>query len=427
MDATLRWKPLRRSIYNSFVGRSEVIWSRREDPNGVQSGMGFYVSADYQFARRWFAGVRFDGSDRAYDADPARHRRLGDADVLAERVQPGPRTGTGAPPTPSVRRPTSSCSSSSFQSARTARIRSRSMKGACASRRHEEHEGHEEDLVQDCFFVRLRELRGFVMSRRRYNIMIRKLFVLALGLLLAPGIARAQSKLNVITTTEDLASIAREVGGDRVAVEAIARGYQDPHFVEAKPSFILKLQKADLLIVVGRELEIGWLPPLVQQSRNGKIQPGAAGYLDASLGALILEMPTGQITRAMGDVHPLGNPHYWMDPENGKRIAKAVGRRVRPAPAGRSRVLRTAAGRLHGPPGRRREAVAGDDGALQGDQGRHLPPVVSELRRAVRPGDHRLRRAAAGHSADAAAHARPDERDETAEREARAGRAVLRS
>ena len=134
----------------------------------------------------------------------------------------------------------------------------------------------------------------------------------------------AQAKLNVIATTEDLASIAREVGGARITIDSIAKGYQDPHFVEAKPSFILKLQKADVLIVVGRELEIGWLPPLVQQSRNGKIQPGAEGYLDASLGAEILEMPTGQITRAMGDVHPLGNPHYWMDPENGKRIAKEI-------------------------------------------------------------------------------------------------------
>jgi zinc/manganese transport system substrate-binding protein len=136
--------------------------------------------------------------------------------------------------------------------------------------------------------------------------------------------AQAQSKLNVIAATEDLASIAREVGGDRISIEAIARGYQDPHFVEAKPSFILKLQRADLLIVVGRELEIGWLPPLIQQSRNGKIQPGAEGYLDASLNASILEMPTGQITRAMGDVHPLGNPHYWLDPDNGERIAKAT-------------------------------------------------------------------------------------------------------
>jgi len=136
--------------------------------------------------------------------------------------------------------------------------------------------------------------------------------------------AFAQSKLNVITTTEDLASLAREVGGDRITVEALARGYQDPHFVEAKPSFILKLQRADLLIVVGRELEIGWLPPLIQQSRNGKIQQGAEGYLDASLQATILEIPTGQITRAMGDVHPLGNPHYWLDPENGKRVAKEI-------------------------------------------------------------------------------------------------------
>jgi zinc/manganese transport system substrate-binding protein len=136
--------------------------------------------------------------------------------------------------------------------------------------------------------------------------------------------AAAQSRLNVITTTEDLASIAREVGGDHITVESLAKGYQDPHFVEAKPSFILKLQKADVLICVGRELEIGWLPPLIQQSRNGKIQVGAQGYLDASLAAMILEIPNGNITRAMGDVHPLGNPHYWMDPENGKRIAKEI-------------------------------------------------------------------------------------------------------
>jgi zinc/manganese transport system substrate-binding protein len=140
----------------------------------------------------------------------------------------------------------------------------------------------------------------------------------------APRALHAAGTLNVITTTEDLASIAREVGGDKIKVESLARGYQDPHFVEAKPSFILKLNKADLLIAVGRELEIGWLPPLVTQSRNAKIQPGADGYLDASLTARILEIPTGQITRAMGDVHPLGNPHYWLDPDNGRRVAKAI-------------------------------------------------------------------------------------------------------
>jgi zinc/manganese transport system substrate-binding protein len=150
------------------------------------------------------------------------------------------------------------------------------------------------------------------------------LAALVVAVCLAAAPANAQSKLNVITTTEDLASIAREVGGDHIVVDSIAKGYQDPHFVEAKPSFILKLQKADLVVVVGRELEIGWLPPLVQQSRNSRIQPGGEGYLDASAQAKILEIPQGQITRAMGDVHPLGNPHYWLDPENGKLIALEI-------------------------------------------------------------------------------------------------------
>jgi zinc/manganese transport system substrate-binding protein len=151
--------------------------------------------------------------------------------------------------------------------------------------------------------------------------------VLTLGALLAAsfaGPAHAAGPLNVVTTTEDLAGIAREVGGDKIKAESLSRGYQDPHFVEAKPSFVLKLNKADLLIAVGRELEIGWLPPLITQSRNSRIQPGGDRYLDASLTARILEIPTGQITRAMGDVHPSGNPHYWLDPENGKRIAKAI-------------------------------------------------------------------------------------------------------
>ncbi len=136
--------------------------------------------------------------------------------------------------------------------------------------------------------------------------------------------ASADNKLNVMTATTDLAALAQEVGGDRVNVESVARGYQDPHFVEAKPSFLLKLRHADLLIVVGLELEIGWLPPLISQSTNPKIQVGAPGYFDASRFARILEIPTGQVTRAEGDVHPLGNPHYWLDPDNGLRIAKGI-------------------------------------------------------------------------------------------------------
>jgi zinc/manganese transport system substrate-binding protein len=136
--------------------------------------------------------------------------------------------------------------------------------------------------------------------------------------------ARGASKLQIMTATTDLASLAQEVGGDKVDVESIARGYQDPHFVDAKPSFLLKLKRADLLIVVGLELEIGWLPPLITQSTNPKIQVGAPGYFDASRFAKILEIPSGQVTRAEGDVHPLGNPHYWLDPENGLRIAKGI-------------------------------------------------------------------------------------------------------
>jgi zinc/manganese transport system substrate-binding protein len=140
--------------------------------------------------------------------------------------------------------------------------------------------------------------------------------------MMAGGVANA-AKINVMTSTEDLAAIAREVGGDKITADSIAKGYQDPHFVEPKPSFLLKLQKADLLAVVGLQLEIGWLPPLQTQSRNAKIQIGGPGYLDMSQFCQILEIPQGQVTRAMGDVHPLGNPHYWLDPSNGRRIAKA--------------------------------------------------------------------------------------------------------
>jgi len=148
-------------------------------------------------------------------------------------------------------------------------------------------------------------------------------FVLFVALI-GPAPSRAASTLQVMTATTDLAALAQEIGGDKVTVEPIARGYQDPHFVEAKPSFLLNLRKTDLLIVVGLELEIGWLPPLITQSTNPKIQVGAPGYFDASRFAQILEVPAGQVTRAEGDVHPQGNPHYWLDPQNGLRIARGI-------------------------------------------------------------------------------------------------------
>jgi zinc/manganese transport system substrate-binding protein len=156
-----------------------------------------------------------------------------------------------------------------------------------------------------------------------------KKFLCAAVMLAAVAVLPASAKkLNVITATTDLAALAAEVGGDKIAVESIARGYQDPHFVEAKPSFLLKLRQADLLITVGLQLEIGWLPPLVTQCGNARIQPGAPGNFDASQFAEILEIPTSQVTRAMGDVHPLGNPHYWLDPNNGRRVAKGIAEKL---------------------------------------------------------------------------------------------------
>ncbi len=164
---------------------------------------------------------------------------------------------------------------------------------------------------------------------------MKRILVFALTLAMATT-AFAADKLKVVSATEDLGSLAREVGGDRVVVTSIGRGYQDPHFIEPKPSFLLLLKNADLLIVVGLELEIGWLPPLLDQSRNNNIRPGATGYLDVSQGVEILDKPTANVNRSMGDVHPLGNPHYWLDPANAVRIAIQIRNRLvqlRPADA----------------------------------------------------------------------------------------------
>lgn len=136
----------------------------------------------------------------------------------------------------------------------------------------------------------------------------------------------ATSKINVVASVPDLAAIAVEIGGDKINVKALAKGYQDPHFVDAKPSYILDLNKADLLIYVGLDLEIGWLPVLITGSRNSKISTrNAPGNLDAStMITNILDVPTFPIDRSMGDVHPGGNPHYLLDPRNGIQVAKGI-------------------------------------------------------------------------------------------------------
>jgi len=132
----------------------------------------------------------------------------------------------------------------------------------------------------------------------------------------------AQAQLRVVTSTTDLYDIAKAVGAGRITATHIGEGYQDPHFIEAKPSFVLQLRNADVWAFVGLDLEIGWMPLLLQGARNPKLQPGQPGYVDASRVISVLDVARGNVDRSQGDVHPLGNPHYWLDPENGRRIAK---------------------------------------------------------------------------------------------------------
>ena len=134
--------------------------------------------------------------------------------------------------------------------------------------------------------------------------------------------------LHVVSSIPVLGSLAREVGGGRVEVESLGKGYQDPHFVEPKPNLMLVLNRADLLLHVGLELEIGWLPPLVLGSRNPKIQPGEPGNLDCSRAIPVLDVPTAKVDRSMGDIHPQGNPHYWLPPANAKIIAREIAQRL---------------------------------------------------------------------------------------------------
>jgi zinc/manganese transport system substrate-binding protein len=134
----------------------------------------------------------------------------------------------------------------------------------------------------------------------------------------------AEAKLNVVATLPDFGAIARSVGGEHVKVSTIARATEDPHFVDARPSFIRMLNQADILIEGGAELELGWLPQLVNNARNGKILADAPGHLILSRGVHLLEVPSGPIDRSQGDVHPSGNPHYWLDPANGKIIASEI-------------------------------------------------------------------------------------------------------
>jgi len=155
----------------------------------------------------------------------------------------------------------------------------------------------------------------------------RIVFVAAVAAVLLVGLgARAEAKLRIVASIETLADLSRQVGGDRVDVTSLSRGVQDPHFVDGKPSLVLALNRADALVYVGLDLEIGWLPPLVQQARNARIQRGQPGNIDASTSIRpedVPNVPSDQL-RAMGDIHPLGNPHYWIPPKNARAIARLL-------------------------------------------------------------------------------------------------------
>ena len=151
-------------------------------------------------------------------------------------------------------------------------------------------------------------------------------FILIFSLFL---ISSSWAKLNILTTTSDLAALAAEIGGDEVSVESISKGTQDQHFIEAKPSFMLKASKADLVLAIGLDLEIGWLPSIIRGARNPKILSSSDGYLEIGPTVDLLEKPNGAITRAMGDVHPDGNPHVVLDPLRMSEIALTVAKRMK--------------------------------------------------------------------------------------------------
>jgi len=149
-----------------------------------------------------------------------------------------------------------------------------------------------------------------------------KTFLSAVALVLATCVA--QAKLNVVATLPDYSAIAKEIGGDKIQVTSLAKGSEDAHFVVAKPSFIRVLNKADVLLEGGADLEIGWLPPLLANARNSKILPGGSGHVVLSEKIKLLGVPEGPVDRSMGDVHPAGNPHYALDPENGTVMAEQI-------------------------------------------------------------------------------------------------------
>lgn len=154
------------------------------------------------------------------------------------------------------------------------------------------------------------------------NVLHNALTLATAAAVLIPG--AAQAELRIVTTTNDLGYLARAIGGKDATVDTICKGAQDPHFVQAKPSYMVTLSRANLVVAVGLELEVGWLPLLLQGARNPEVSPGHRGYYEAGAAITPIDVPSGAIDRSKGDLHPYGNPHFWLDPENTKLAAKGI-------------------------------------------------------------------------------------------------------
>lgn len=161
------------------------------------------------------------------------------------------------------------------------------------------------------------------MARDPIRFVLLLLAALAMG-----GVGSAAAKVRVVTTLPDLAAIVSEVGGDHVQVTALASPRQDPHYVDAKPSLLVPLSRADLFIINGVELEVGWVPPLQVGSRNPRIQRGQPGFFEAAEHVTLMGVEQGRVDRSMGDVHPGGNPHFTFDPRAAAQLATALGERL---------------------------------------------------------------------------------------------------
>jgi zinc/manganese transport system substrate-binding protein len=149
----------------------------------------------------------------------------------------------------------------------------------------------------------------------------------ALSVLLLLAALPTQAAIKVLATTADWAALTRELGGDQVNVYAATTALQDVHRVEAKPSLVARARTADLVVATGAQLEVGWLPVLLQESGNPRVRPGQPGYFEASAQVRLLEVPSS-VDRGMGDVHPLGNPHLHLDPGNIAKVAAALTQRL---------------------------------------------------------------------------------------------------